>query len=84
MKSNVLMLSWLDLYNKIHHNDFPVFTPHSDPEVRILDSQVFQNIKWSLLYMVASKTLVFPCIETLKWVIHQTDAKKSLINNLDG
>ena len=38
-------------------------------EARILDDQVFQNIKRSLLYMVASRTRVMPCIETLKWIL---------------
>jgi hypothetical protein len=73
----------VDLYNKIHHDDFPEFTPHSDPKVRVLDDQVFQNIKWSVLYMVASRTPILPCIETLEWIIHHTNVEKCLINNVD-
>jgi hypothetical protein len=42
--SKVMLPSWLDLYNKIHYEYFPEFTPHNDPEVRELDDQVFQNI----------------------------------------
>jgi len=36
-KFKVLLPTWLDLYNKIYHDDFPEFTPHSDLEVRVLD-----------------------------------------------
>jgi hypothetical protein len=52
--SKVLMPSWLNLYNKIHHDDFLEFTPHSNPKVRVLDDHVFQNIKRLALYVVAS------------------------------
>jgi hypothetical protein len=45
--TKVPMPTWLELYNKIHNDDFPEFTLHSDPEVRVLDDQVFQNIKLS-------------------------------------
>jgi hypothetical protein len=84
MTSKVLLPTWLDLYKKIHHDDFPEFTPHSDPEVRELDDQMFQNIKRSSLYMVASRTHVLPCVETLEWIIHHTNAENFLINNRDG
>jgi hypothetical protein len=73
--SKVPLPTWNDLYNKIHHDDFPEFTPHSDPEVRVLDDHVFQNIKLSSLYMVASRTLVFPCVESLEWIINHTNAE---------
>jgi hypothetical protein len=74
--SKVLMPTWINLYNKIHYDEFPEFTPYSDSEVRVLDNQVFHNIKRSLLYLVASKTLFFPCMETLEWIIHHNDADK--------
>jgi hypothetical protein len=34
--------------------------------------------------MVASRTLVFPCIELLKWLIDHTDAQRCLINDDNG
>jgi hypothetical protein len=34
-----------DLYNAIHHSDYPNFMPHNDPEVSFLDDEVFPNIK---------------------------------------
>jgi hypothetical protein len=74
MKSKVLLPTWLDLDNKIHHDDFLEFAPHSDPKVRELDDQMFQNIKRSSLYMVASRTLVLPFVETLEWIICHTNA----------
>jgi hypothetical protein len=81
IESKVLLPTLNDLYNKMHHSYFPEFTPHSDPKVRILDRQVFPNIKCSLLHMVASRTLVLPCIEALEWIISHTDVNKCLIND---
>jgi hypothetical protein len=34
--------------------------------------------------MVACRTLVFPCIEVLKWLIDHTDVHKCLINDENG
>jgi len=34
--------------------------------------------------MVANKTLIFPFIEVLKWIIDHTDGHKFLINNENG
>jgi hypothetical protein len=34
--------------------------------------------------MAASKTLVFPYIELLKWLINHTNTKKCLINDVNG
>jgi len=34
--------------------------------------------------MVASRTMVLPCIETLEWIIHHTNADKCVIDNVDG
>jgi hypothetical protein len=82
--SKVMLPSWIDLYNKIQYEYFLEFTPHTDPKVRELDNQVFQNIRQSLLYMVAAKTPIFPCVELLEWIIHHVDAEKFLLNNKDG
>jgi hypothetical protein len=79
MTTKVPMPSCLELYNNIHHDQFPEFTPHNDPKVRVLDGQVFQNIKLSSLYMVASRTPTFPCIETLEWIIDHTKVEKCVI-----
>jgi hypothetical protein len=34
--------------------------------------------------MVSSRTLIFPCIEFLKWIIDHTDVNKFLINDENG
>jgi hypothetical protein len=82
--SKVPLPTWHDLYNKIHHEEFQEFTLHSKPEVRTLDDQVFPNIKRSSLYMVASRTFVLPSVETLDWIVNDTDAFFFLINDVKG
>jgi hypothetical protein len=73
-----------DLFNKISWEEYSECIPHSDLDVRVLDDEVFPNIQRSCFHMVANKTLVFHCIEVLKWLIDHTDAHKFLINNLNG
>jgi hypothetical protein len=75
---------WGELFKKISWEEFPEYIPHSDPDVRALDDQVFSNIRWSYLHMVARRTLVFPCIELLQWLIDHTDTHKCLINDDNG
>jgi hypothetical protein len=75
---------WGDLFNKIRREEYPEYIPHSDPDMRVLDDQVFPNIRRSYLNMVVSKTLIFPYIEVLKWLIDHTNRKKLLINNENG
>jgi hypothetical protein len=84
MIAKVPIPSSLELYNKIHHDDFPEFIPHRDLKLRVLDDQVFQNIKLLSLYMIAAKNLVFPYIETLEWIINHTKDEKCVINNVDN
>jgi hypothetical protein len=82
--SKIMLPQWGDLFNRINQEDYPEFIPHNDPDVRVLDDQVFLNIWWSCLHMVACRTPVFPCIETLGWIIDHTDAQKCLINDENG
>jgi hypothetical protein len=82
--SNVILQQWGDLFNKVNREDYPKFIPHIDPDVRVLDDQVFPNIWRSCLHMVACRTPVLPCIETLSWIINHTDAQKCLINDENG
>lgn len=58
--------------------------PHSNPEVQILDDELFPNIQRSNLHSVASRTPVLPCIETLGWIIDHADMVKCTINNEQG
>jgi hypothetical protein len=58
--------------------------PHNDPEVSFLDDEVFPNIKWSVLHMVASKTPVLPHIETIEWLINHTNFNKWLVIDREG
>jgi len=34
--------------------------------------------------MVASRTPIIPCVETLEWIIHHKNVENCLINNRDG
>jgi hypothetical protein len=82
--SKLILPSSIDLYNKIHYEYFPEFTPHSDPEVRELADQIFQNIRQYSLYMVVAKTPIFPCVKILEWIIHHANVEKFLLNNKYG
>jgi hypothetical protein len=75
---------WGELFKKISQEEFPEYIPHSDPDVRALDDQVFLNIRRSYLHMVARRTLMFPYIELLQWLIDHTDTHKCLINDDNG
>jgi hypothetical protein len=79
-----MLPQWGDLFNIINWEDYPEFIPHNDPDVRVLDDQVFLNIRRSCLHMVACQTPVLPCIETLSWIIDHTDVQKYLINDENG
>jgi hypothetical protein len=65
---------WEDLFKEIKHEEFPEYAPHSDPNTRKLDDEVFIKIHKAYLHMVVSKTPVFPCIEILKWLIDHIDS----------
>jgi hypothetical protein len=75
---------WEELFKKIKWEEFPEYTPHSDPDTRKLDDEVLPNVRKVYLHMVASRTLVFPCIELLKWLIDHTDMQRCLINDDNG
>jgi hypothetical protein len=49
--------------------------------MRKLDDEVLPNIRRAYMQNVASRSLVFSCIELLKWIIDHTDAQKCLIND---
>jgi hypothetical protein len=82
--SKMTLPHWGELFKKISREEYPEYIPHSDPDVRALDDEVFPNIWWSYLHMVASRTPVFPCVELLKWLIDHTDTQKCLINDDNG
>jgi hypothetical protein len=72
---------WEELFNKIKKEEPLQYTSHNDPDKRRLDDDVLPNIHRAYMHMVESQTLVFPCIELLKWLIDHTDAQKCLIND---
>jgi hypothetical protein len=82
--SKTTLPHWGELFNKIIQKEYPEYVQHSDPDVRELDDEVFLNIRWSYLHMVASITPIFPCIEALKWLIDHTNTHKFLINDENG
>jgi hypothetical protein len=82
--SKMALPHWGDLFNRISREEYPEYVPHSDPDVRVLNDQVFPNIRRSYLQMVASRTPIFPYIEVLKWLIDDTDTQKCLINDENG
>jgi hypothetical protein len=75
---------WEELFKKIKKEEPLEYTPHNDPDTRRLDDEVLPNVRKAYLHMVASRTLVFPCIELLKWIIDHTDAQRCLINDDNG
>jgi hypothetical protein len=79
-----MIAQWGDLFNIISREEYPAYIPHSDQDVRVLDDQVFPNIRRLYLHMVSSRTLVFPCIEVMKWLIDHTNRHKCLINDENG
>jgi len=82
--SNIMLPQWGYLFNIIKQKYYPEFIPHSDPDVRVLKDQDFPNIRRSCLHMVSCRTPVFPCIDTLSWIIDHTYAQKCLINDENG
>jgi hypothetical protein len=83
-RSKVMFPQWGEIFEQISWEEYPEYIPHSDPDVRALDDQVFLNIRLSYLHMVANRTPFFPCIEVLKWLIDHTDQQKCLINDEHG
>jgi hypothetical protein len=75
---------WGELFNKINWEEYPEYVPHSDLYVRVLDDEVFPNIRCFYLHMVVRITPIFPCIEFLKWVIDHIDTHKCFINDDNG
>jgi hypothetical protein len=75
---------WEELFKKTKKEEPLEYTPHDNPDTRKFDDDVLPNIRRAYLHMVASQTLVFPCIELLKWLIDHTDAHKCLINDDNG
>jgi hypothetical protein len=75
---------WEEVFKKIKKEEPLEYTLHSDPDTRKLDDEVLPNICRAYLHMVASQSLVFPCIELLKLLIDHTDAHKCLINDDNG
>jgi hypothetical protein len=80
----VLLLHWGDMYSKIIQEDYSKFTPHNNPDVKILDDQVFPNIKRSYMHRVACRTPVLPCIKIFVWIIDHADTVKCTIKNAEG
>jgi hypothetical protein len=75
---------WGELFNKINWEEYPKYIPHSDPNVRVLNDEVFPNIGRLYLHMAVRKSPVFPYIEVLKWLINHIDTHKCLINDDNG
>jgi hypothetical protein len=82
--SKMALPHWGELFNKIRWEECPEYIPHNDLDVRALDDEVFLNIQWSYLHMVARRTPVFPYIEVMKWLIDHIDTHKCLINDDNG
>lgn len=83
--SKVILPQWEELFNKINQECYVYFTPHNDPNVRMLDDQVFPKIQKSYLNMVAYQSPIFPCIKTLRWIIDHTYVKnaQSIMNRVN-
>jgi hypothetical protein len=82
--SNMVLPQWRDLFNIINQEEYPEYVPHSDLHIRVLDNQVFLNIRWSYIHMVERRTTIFSCIEVLKWIVDHTNTHKFLISDDKG
>jgi hypothetical protein len=82
--SKVMLTQWGDIFNRINQEEYPECIPHNNLDVKVLDNQVFPNIRRSYLHMVACRTPIFPFIKILNWLINHIDEKKFLINNDNG
>jgi hypothetical protein len=65
---------WEEVFKKIKKEEPLEYTLHSNPNTRKLDHEVLPNIRRAYLHLVASRSLVFPYVELLKWLIDHTDA----------
>jgi hypothetical protein len=72
------------IFNRISREEYPEYIPHNDLDIRVLNDQLFPNIRRSYMHMVVRRTHIFPCIEVLKWLIDHTDGHKCLINHDNG
>jgi hypothetical protein len=79
--TNIVISRWEELFKNIKREECPEYTPHNNPNMRRLDDEVLLNVRKAYVHMVASKTLVFPYIELLKWLIDHNDTQKCLIND---
>ena len=75
---------WEEVFKKIKKEEPLEYTPHRYLDTRKLDDEVLPNIRRAYLHMVANQSLIFPCIELLKWLIDHTNAHKCLINDDNG
>jgi hypothetical protein len=42
--SKATLQHWGDIFKNISQEEFPEYIPHNDPDVRLLDNEVFPNI----------------------------------------
>jgi hypothetical protein len=84
IETKTIFPRWEELFNKIKKEETLEYAPHNDPDTRKLNNEVLLNVRKAYLHMVARKTLVFPCIKLLKWIIDHTDAHRCLINDENG
>jgi hypothetical protein len=82
--SKTTLPHWRYLFKNIIWDEYLEYISHNDLDVRVLDDEVFPNILRSYLHMVVIRTLVFPYIELLKWLIDHINTQKCLINDDNG
>jgi hypothetical protein len=75
---------WEEVFKKIKKEEPLEYTPHNDLDTRKLNDEVLLDICRAYLHMVASRSLVFPCANLLKWLIDHTDAHKCSISDDNG
>jgi hypothetical protein len=83
--SKMALPHWGELFNKISQGGIPRNIYHT--VIQMLErstTKCSRTSDGSYLHMVARRTLVFPCIEVLKWLIDHTDTHKCLINDDNG
>jgi hypothetical protein len=44
-RSKLMLSQWGDLFNRISREEYPEYIPHNDLDVKVLNDQVFPNIR---------------------------------------
>jgi hypothetical protein len=62
--SKMALPHWGELFNKISREEYPEYIPHSDPDVRALDDEVFRTSDGRTCIWWQEEPLFFPVLKS--------------------